>query len=251
MQKLMFGLAVCTMWALTQGLAMAASGTALGVDPAAEAKRKAQTQLLTVGSDIFIGDRVITGATGQVQIKFDDSTELVVGPSSSLMIEDYLLREDGSAGKLALNALAGTFRFVTGSAPKDRYTIKMPTGTIGVRGTAFELYVTNKWYYVLMQQGAVIGCNSPGDKCMVLDTACEVGQVSRNDVIVVGNANAVTGDDRTKLRSFFRYAVNQRPLLREFRIGGAERCFRRPVSDEGMESLSDPDLALPPPKSER
>jgi hypothetical protein len=239
MQKLVFGLAVCTIWALTQGLAFAASGTALGVDPDAEAKRSAETLLLRVGSDIFIGDRVITGQTGQVQIKFDDRTELVVGPSSSLVIEDYLLREDGSAGKLALNALAGTFRFVTGGAPKDRYTIKTPTGTIGVRGTAFELYVTNKWYYVLMQHGSVIGCNGPGDKCMVLDAVCEVGQVSRNDVIVVGQTDEVSGEDRDKLRWMFKYAASQKPLLREFRITGAERCLKRPAGGEGAESLSD------------
>lgn len=247
MQKLIFGLAVCTFFALTQGLAMAASGTALGVDPAAQAKRKAETHLLTVGSDIFIGDRVITGATGQVQIKFDDRTELVVGPSSSLVIEDYLLRADGSAGKLALNALAGTFRFVTGGAPKDRYTIKTPTGTIGVRGTAFELYVTSKWYYILVQHGSVIGCDGLGDKCMVFDAVCEMGQVSRNDAIVVGHTDDVSGADRDGLRRMFKYAADQRPLLREFRISGAERCLNRPApGGQGGESLSDPEVFVPP-----
>src|SRR5690606_42119301 len=84
-----------------------------------------------------IGDRVVTGPSGQVQILFSDRTELVVGPRSALLIEDYLLRNDGSAGKFAINALSGTFRFVTGGAPKDSYVIKTPTGTIGVRGTAF------------------------------------------------------------------------------------------------------------------
>ena len=89
----------------------------------------------SVGSDIFIGDQVVTDARGLVQIKFSDNTKLVVGPNSSLVIEDYLLREDGSGGKLAINALSGTFRFVTGGAAKDRYLIETPTGTIGVRGT--------------------------------------------------------------------------------------------------------------------
>ena len=244
MHKLVFGLAVCTAWVLTQGLAVAASGTALGVDPAAEAKRAAQTLRLTVGSDIFIGDRVVTGATGQVQIKFDDRTELVVGPSSSLVIEDYLLREDGSAGRLALNALAGTFRFVTGGAPKDRYTIKTPTATIGVRGTAFEFYVTQLWTYILMQHGSTIGRNLIGDKTMVLDAVCEVGQISRGEAIVVGHADQV--DDRDKLRQMFMYAANQRPLLREFRISGAERCLNRPSPGGPSESIGDPEQFEPP-----
>jgi hypothetical protein len=236
MHKLIFGLAICTLWALTQGPAIAASGTALGVDPAAEAKRKAETLLLTVGSTVFIGDRVTTGASGQVQIKFDDRTELVVGPSSSLLIEDYLLREDGSAGKLAINALAGTFRFVTGGAPKGRYTIKTPTATIGVRGTAFELYVTKAWTYIMMQHGSVESCNNQG-QCAVLDAVCEVGQVSSAEAIVVGHADNVNGNDRDRLKQFFRYAVNQRPLLREFRIGEAERCLMRPAGGQGVDTL--------------
>src|SRR5690606_37511727 len=114
---------------LMPAIAMAdATGTAKGVDPDASARRGSETQVLVVGADIFIGDLVKTGPSGQVQIKFSDSTELVVGPRSSLTIEDYLLREDGSAGRLAVNTLAGTFRFVTGNAAKDRYLIKTPTG---------------------------------------------------------------------------------------------------------------------------
>ena len=41
--------------------------------------------------------------------------------------------KDESAGRFAINALSGTFRFTTGRAPKDRYVIETPTGTIGVR----------------------------------------------------------------------------------------------------------------------
>lgn len=245
MQKLLLGLAVCTIWALTQGPAIAASGTALGVTPAAEAKRKAETHILAVGSDIFIGDRVITGGSGQVQIKFGDRTELVVGPRSSLLIEDYLLREDGSAGKLALNALAGTFRFVTGGAPKDRYTIKTPTATIGVRGTAFELYVTKAWTYILMHNGSVVSSNGANQR-IVLDAACEIGQVSSSDAIVVGDADSVQGDDRARLKQIFIYAVNQRPLLREFRIANAERCLQRAAPSGPPDSLIEPPSSWEP-----
>src|SRR5687768_16406701 len=71
----------------------AASGKALGVDPAAAVETKIDSKTLTVGADIFIGDRVVTGAEGLVQIKFSDQTELVVGPNSALLIEDYLLRD--------------------------------------------------------------------------------------------------------------------------------------------------------------
>ena len=65
-----------------------AAGSALGVDPAADATLNNENRTLVVGSDIFIGDLVKTGPKGQVQILFADNTELVVGPSSALTIED-------------------------------------------------------------------------------------------------------------------------------------------------------------------
>ncbi|MBK8084251.1 MAG: FecR domain-containing protein [Devosia sp.] len=97
---------------------MGASGTALGVDPQAEAETSGIIRVLTVGADLNIGDVVRTGAKGQVQIKFSDQTELVVGPNSVLTIEDYLLRGDNSAGKAGHQRLAGTFRFATGVASR-------------------------------------------------------------------------------------------------------------------------------------
>ncbi len=91
---LLFGVMVGL--SLAPGAALAdASGKALGVDQDARAETRAEVKQLTVGSDIFIGDRVITDARGLVQIKFSDSTKLVVGPNSALLIEDYLLRNDG------------------------------------------------------------------------------------------------------------------------------------------------------------
>src|SRR5690242_20706744 len=95
--------------------ANAAAGTAKGVDPLADALAAGQTRTLVVGSDINIGDTIKTGDKGQVQILFADNTKLVVGPNSSLEIQDYLIRNNGSAGKIAVDMLAGSFRFVTGT----------------------------------------------------------------------------------------------------------------------------------------
>jgi hypothetical protein len=216
--------------------AQAASGTALGVNPAAQAERQGATQTLVVGADIFIGDRVITGPQGLVQIKFSDSTELVVGPRSALLIEDYLLREDGSAGRMAVNALAGSFRFVTGSAPKDRYRITTPTGTIGVRGTEFDFFVGGNFTRVLLYHGAVLLCNNAGD-CETLAETCDLGQVDSSQAELIGHTDLVTGADRDQLKAMFQWALSQRPLLREFRVAQAERCLKRPAGSGGPSSL--------------
>ncbi len=205
---------------------LAASGKALGVDPAAAVETNTDSKTLTVGADIFIGDRVVTGAKGQVQIKFSDQTELVVGPNSALLIEDYLLRNDDSAGKFAINALSGTFRFTTGRAPKDRYIIETPTGTIGVRGTSFDFNSSTQETRVLLYHGQVVLCNL--DKtCVTLDDTCELGAYDLGKSEILGHTDDFKGAAREDLKAAFKYAQSQAPLLGAFRVDEAKECFQR------------------------
>lgn len=236
MQKLAWLAALMTL--LVPVSSAQAIGTAVGVDQDAEA-RGAAARTLVVGDDVFIGDRIVTDARGQVQILFDDDTKLVVGPRSSLVIEDYLLRANGSAGKLAVNALSGTFRFITGGAPKDRYVISTPTGQIGVRGTAFDFYVTKSATYLLQLHGSTVNCSRSGD-CEVLTDRCEFGIISSSEVETLDHVRELRGDGREKSRAWFRYSVSQSPLLRQFRVSGADRCFRSGAAAEPPASISDP-----------
>ncbi len=223
-----FLLALALLAAISGETALAASGTALGVRPEASAETGGTSRLLQVGADVFIGDRVTTGGKGNVQIRFSDRTELVVGPNSSLVIEDYLLRDDGSAGKFAVNALAGTFRFVTGGAPKDRYLIRTPTGTVGVRGTAFDLNVVEDHTSLLLIEGAVRMCNLAG-QCVDVDEVCEIGRFDLATAETQGTTDLLRGDARQRMRGMFPFAADQSPLLGAFRIEQAFRCLNREV----------------------
>ncbi|MBL8599539.1 MAG: FecR domain-containing protein [Devosia sp.] len=217
--------------AMAPSLALAdGAGSALGVKQQAAAKLGQETRTLRVGSDIFIGDLVETGAQGQVQILFADNTELVLGPSSALTIEDYLIRNDGSAGKLAVDILSGAFRFATGDSAKNRYTIGTPTGTIGVRGTEFDGWVDRQdgTSYVIRHGGTVIICND-ANECDVLDETCEVGKIASTEVAVLGDSRTSTGEERATYKRWFRYTDNQSPLLREFWFAEARECLNRTV----------------------
>jgi hypothetical protein len=215
-------------WAALAMGAEAASGTALGVNPDAHAQTGKDIRLLQIGSDIGIGDRVITDAKGLVQIQFSDQTRLVVGPNSSLVIEDYLLRNDNTPGKFAINALNGTFRFITGGARKDLYQINTPTGTIGVRGTAGDFWVSKELTKVLVFHGAMVLCNLQR-KCVTLDSGCELGQYSGNDSQVIGNTDGINGEDRTALHAAFPLADGDAKLMHLFQVANARRCLNRPV----------------------
>jgi len=244
---LALGLAALGLLALSTA-SIAASGKALGVAPAAAVETKADSKTLTVGADIFIGDRVVTGAKGQVQIKFTDQTELVVGPNSALLIEDYLLRNDESAGKFAINALSGTFRFTTGRAPKDRYIIKTPTGTIGVRGTSFDFNSATQETRVLLYHGQVVLCNL-SNTCVTLDDTCELGAYDLGKSEILGHTDDFKGTARDDLKAEFKYAQSQAPLLGAFRVDEAKECFQKGfVANVQPESLVKDDGDEPPPQ---
>jgi hypothetical protein len=224
------------------GGAVAASGTAIGVDPDAEARGRTN-RTLVVGADIFIGDRIVTDASGLVQIVFSDTTRLVVGPRSSLVIDDYLLRDNGSAGKFAINALSGTFRFITGDAPKDRYIITTPTGQIGVRGTVFDLFSSKSAAYVMQLRGATINCPKGGGDCGTLRDRCEVIELTSGEADNLGKPASMSGSMRREARGWFPFSASQRILMRPFRVSGAENCLK--PDNTPPESLFDIDLARP------
>jgi hypothetical protein len=201
----------------------------MGVSPDASAENESGIRTIVVGADVSIGERVITNATGLVQLLFDDETRLVVGPNSTLLIEDYVLRRDGTAGRFAINALTGTFRFVTGKSPKNSYEITTPTGTIGVRGTAFDFYIgplrigrsvnLDIATLVLLFEGIVDLCNTGGD-CTAVEVRCDYAAASNQGAgIFADNAAA-----RAAFRALFPFAQAPGMLIEDFRIVGASEC---------------------------
>lgn len=231
MQKLQALLLAAAIAALPSLAYAAAAGNALGVKPQADAKLSGETRTLVVGSDIFIGDLVETGPNGQVQILFADNTELVLGPSSALTIEDYLIRNDGTAGKLAVDILSGAFRFATGDSAKNRYVIGTPTGTIGVRGTELDGWVGDDGTaYALRHGGTVILCNT-AKQCDVLDETCEVGKIASSEVAILGDSRQSTGELRLTFKSWFMYTEDQSPLLRQFWFPRARDCLNNTPTD--------------------
>ncbi|CDP53309.1 hypothetical protein [Devosia sp. DBB001] len=208
-------------------LAAAETGKAVGVDPDAAAKGQGGDRTLLVGSDVAVGETVITDRRGQVQILFEDQTRLVVGPSSSLLIEKYLLRGDQTAGKFAITALSGTFRFVTGKSPKAAYEIKTPTATIGVRGTAFDFTVDQMNLTTLVLfHGSVLICTS-GGACTTLNTRCQVGAADLMQSVAIRPL--------ASLRSQFPYIRSQNGLMSAFRVDQATSCL--PISSEPPEAV--------------
>ncbi len=235
------------------------AGSAKGVVPAADAALDGATRTLVVGSDVFIGDVVNTGPKGQVQILFADNTKLVVGPQSSLKIDDYLLRNNGDAGKFVVDMLSGSFRFATGNGPKSSYVINTPTGTIGVRGTGFDTWIgldpsTHQMATYIMHYIGTVMFKAKGEKkWKLLHDACTLGTIFDTSK-VLGSSKTTTGAFRDQLKVQFHWAENQSPLLRPFWFAQAIDCLRKapdagptaPIGDNNGPG-DGPGLTPPPP----
>ena len=155
-------------------------GNAVAVIPNAVGVLGGEQVTIIQGSDLFEGQTISTGPSGEVQIVFVDDTRMVIGPNSALQIERYLLRDPNSFSQLAVNALGGTFRFISGNSPSDAYSMRTPGGTIGVRGTAFD--ATISWDGLLIDvmalHGTVFLCPADADSCTVLSERCSVGTIT-------------------------------------------------------------------------
>jgi hypothetical protein len=228
MRKLLTGILAALALAALPAMALGSAGTTKGVIPAADAALDGATRQLTVGADIFIGDQVTTGAKGQVEILFDDNTKLVVGPHTSLAIDDYLLRNNGDPGKLVVDVLSGSFRFATGNSAKTRYEINTPTGTIGVRGTWFDGFVTPTVTRILHYEGIVLYKAKGARDWTQLHDLCTLGEIT-NAAVILGNTEDMTNQIRNQLRGEFMYADNQSRLHRPFWYLPSYDCLHRKV----------------------
>lgn len=192
-------------------------GSAVGVNPDAVAQLGGAERTLVVGADVSIGEKIVTGPTGHVQLLFQDQTRLVVGPRSMLEIEAYLLN-GSTADRFAVNALAGTFRFISGNSPKSVYSIDTPTASIAVRGTEFDLTVSNGLNVVMLYEGALTLCR--GNTCVDLGKRCDLGVIGPRIADIFGWPER----RRDEYVGYFPLPHIQAAFLREFRINGAQAC---------------------------
>ncbi|MGZ0188451.1 MAG: FecR family protein [Alphaproteobacteria bacterium] len=92
---------------------------------------------------IYLRDRVVadtvleTVADGRLDVRFVDETKLIVGPSSKVKIDKFVIDPNRASGEVTLNVSKGLMRFVSGRLASSSYKIKTPTATMGVRGTDF------------------------------------------------------------------------------------------------------------------
>lgn len=226
-------------------LAQQPSGRAVGVIPDASALRSAGRHPLALQQPVYMGDRIQTGASGEAQIDFVDSTRLVVGPASSLLIDSSVMRNRKTMSSFVVSALRGTFRFISGSSPKPAYAIRTPTATIGVRGTEFDFAVLpdGGTEFVLFKGQAQV-CDRSGN-CTVMRGSCNAISIPSSGPM----RSLLDREERnTRLRANFPYILARNASLRpEFRTD-VRTCGNIAAANPGPDAKdpAGPSASAPP-----
>jgi hypothetical protein len=199
------------------------------------------------GSELFEGDSIKASNGGNVQVILNDGTRLVVGPASQLVLETYLLSNEKTASKVAVKALRGYFRFITGNSPKSAYSIETANATVGIRGTGFDLRVRN-----LTLAAVLIGSISlrgENQKAVNASAGCGVSEAGRGSTAAKAFEGRAKAD---RLQQDFPYVLNQRSLLPKFQLP-VENCKLALSNDFGPDGSDLPDRPVqqqrpsPPP----
>jgi len=94
------------------------------------------------GFKVEAGDRIATGADGQVGITLDDNTLLSAGPNAVLTIERFAFDSTTHAGVLDAALTRGTLAVTSGKIAKqspEAVRFRTPNAILGVRGTTFVI----------------------------------------------------------------------------------------------------------------
>lgn len=136
------------MFVLTLSLAagMAWAGQVVGTvvnlsGPLLDRKADGTVKILALRSVVEAGDTLMSEKNTYAQIKFIDNSEMTLRPGTTLVVEAFAFdaaRPDEDAA--AFQLVNGGVRSITGllgKRNKEKFALKTPAGTIGIRGTTF------------------------------------------------------------------------------------------------------------------
>jgi hypothetical protein len=123
-------------------LAGQVAGTVIHLSgPLLAQKADGTAKVLAVRSEVEQGDTLVSEKNTYAQIKFVDNSEITLKPNTTFKVEAFAFDVGKPAGDSAsFNLIKGGLRSITGllgKRNKEKFQLKTPTATIGIRGTTF------------------------------------------------------------------------------------------------------------------
>ena len=104
-------------------------------------KADGSVKVLALRSEIESGDTLVSEKNTYAQIKFIDNSEITLRPGTTFKVENFAYdaaRPEGDSANFSL--VKGGLRSITGlmgKRNKEKFSLKTPSATIGIRGTTF------------------------------------------------------------------------------------------------------------------
>ncbi|WP_228893498.1 FecR family protein [Pseudoduganella aquatica] len=126
----------------TLALAAQVAGTVVQLSgPLLARKASGAVKILSLKSEVESGDTLVTEKNTYAMVRFIDNSEMTLKPATTMKIDSYAFdnaKPDGDAANFSL--VKGGLRSVTGllgKRNKEKFELKTPSATIGIRGTTF------------------------------------------------------------------------------------------------------------------
>ena len=123
--------------------ASAATGTVQLAEGTVTARHDGVTRVLHAGDPVREGDIVTTGKDSEAELQMADHAYLALRANSELKITNYQAT-DADKDNAVLELFKGAMRTITGligKRNKERFALRTPYATIGIRGTDHEILV--------------------------------------------------------------------------------------------------------------
>lgn len=194
------------------GAAMAAQVAGVVVNlsgPLMDRKADGTVKVLGVKSEIESGDTLVTEKNTYARIRFIDNGEITLRPDTAFKVEDFAYESDKpEADSASFSLIKGGLRSITGllgKRNKEKFQLKTPTATIGIRGTTFIVQLVEPplngmsiplpsqpapqppGLYVTVTDGAIMVTNPGGAQGFQAGQFGFVSGATQAPVIVPGN----------------------------------------------------------------
>lgn len=114
---------------------------------------------VNTGDTVYRDQIIRTGTDSSTVLAFLDKSSMAIGPLSEVRLDEFVFK--ASAGPRTVDAVKGFFRFISGvGAGAHDYSVRTPHATIAVRGTTFDVRVTESGTMVVLHDGAVDVCSA-------------------------------------------------------------------------------------------
>lgn len=137
----------------------ASIGKVTGIKGEAYIERNNENIVAKVGLILEIKDKVITKDDSRALLLFNDNTSITIGKNSNVEVQKYIFDKTAISNSEAQFKFAkGVFRTITGNIGKlnkDKFKIQTSTATIGIRGTVFDVVVTDDATKIGVLEGGV------------------------------------------------------------------------------------------------